>query len=129
MKVGVHSSGQMTYVQFNDLLNIINELTDFESSQFSDKAMEAQAASDEDGDEVNNEDEDDDDVLAREIYNELKGTRDALPLVDFIKWEDVQELLDTKALSEDNLADSITKAGIENEVALLSFEQVRTLEI
>jgi hypothetical protein len=51
-----------------------------------------------------------DEEEARMVFDELRGSRDVLPLVEFLKWEDVQELLDCGALSKDKLAEAIVAA-------------------
>ena len=50
----------------------------------------------------------------RAIYDELRD-RESLPLVEFLKWEDVQELLDVEAISKDTLAECIENVGLSVE--------------
>lgn len=47
-----------------------------------------------------------------------------LPLVEFIQWEDVQELLETGSLSKDDLASAIERTGVTVESGDLTFETV-----
>jgi hypothetical protein len=87
----------------------------------------------------NNDDNDDDDddgmveevseeVATREIFNQLKPSGSAtLPLVEFIRWSDVQDLLSSGALSRDDLASAIEKTGITVENGELTFETVSLL--
>ena len=70
----------------------------------------------------------------REIFNELvdranknnKNSRPSstLPLIEFIKWEDVQELMESGALSRDDLATAIEKTGVTVESGDLTFDTV-----
>ena len=69
----------------------------------------------------------DQDEEVRIIYDELKGDRDSLPLVEFLKWEDVQELLEADAISKDILAECIENVGLSVEDGNLSGDQFRDL--
>ena len=84
-------------------------------------------------DESSEEDYEDDiseDEATREIYNTLlpKGAT-TLPLIEFIRWQDVQELLETGALTKDDLASAIEKTGTTVENGDLTFETVRIMTL
>lgn len=92
------------------------------------------------GDDEDDTDEEDDDEgselfeageelseeeATREVFNELKEEgSDTLSLVNFIRWDDVQELLGSGALSKDDLASAIEKTGVTVEKGSLTFENV-----
>lgn len=66
--------------------------------------------------------------MAREVYDELRGSNQKLSLQQFIQWEDVQELLDSGAVSRDDLADCIEKSGAnieDDSESTIEFETVR----
>ena len=82
---------------------------------------------DEDGvdwDEEENLAEMSDEEQARGVFDELRGSQSTLSLAAFIKWEDVQELLDCGALSKDKLAEAIESTGVTVEGDNLTFENV-----
>ena len=62
-----------------------------------------------------------------EIYNQLRGNKVHLELIDFLKWEDVQELLECGALSKDDLASAVDSVGVSVEHGGISFEQFSRL--
>ena len=62
---------------------------------------------------------------ARAVFDELRGSKPTLSLVEFLRWEDVQELLESGALSKDNLASAIESAGVTVESDSLGFDTVR----
>ena len=72
-------------------------------------------------------DDDDDEgdlkTAALDIYDELRGSNKELALLDFLKWEETQELLESGALSKDNLALAIENCGVvvDSRDASLSF--------
>jgi hypothetical protein len=71
------------------------------------------------GDELSEEE------ATREVFNELKEEgSETLSLVSFIRWDDVQELLGSGALSKDDLAAAIEKTGVTVESGSLTFENV-----
>jgi len=53
-----------------------------------------------------------DEETAREIFDELRGKKAKLSVVDFLQWGDIQDLLESGALSSDNLANCIEKVGV-----------------
>lgn len=113
MKVGSYDTGELTFQQFQDLLDIIQKSADFSVID-----------TDELEDEESQEEESDEEVVL-DIYNELKGTkRDSITVSDFIQWEDVQDLLTSKALTKDDLAKALQDCGIKGENSKLSFKQV-----
>ena len=69
----------------------------------------------------------DEEELAIEIYNQLRGNKVHLELIDFLKWEDVQELLECGALSKDDLASAVDSVGVSVEHGGISFEQFSRL--
>lgn len=86
---------------------------------------------DEDGDDDDEYDEDDEDEdgideeeATQMLFDELRGKDASLSLVKFIQWEDVQELLESGALTKDNLAFAIEKCGVSVDQGELSFETV-----
>lgn len=133
MKAGSLESGEMNLEQFSVVLDALQkdidaaDLTaelkdDMEDISTSDKVMTVE---DEDhdvplsfeGEDLSEEEE------AEIIYNDLKGGKDTLPLIEFLKWEDVQELLEVGALTKDNLATAIENVGLTVENGDLSFSQ------
>ena len=125
VKVGAYESGKMTYEQFAKLIDII--MNSIDPSQLSlatnyDDDVETANKSTRTSSKgkVLHEtpiDEEEDEILdektAKSIFNELRGAENELSIVDFLQWEDIQDLLDSKALSEDDLAICIEKVGIE----------------
>ena len=81
-----------------------------------------------DSSEEDYEDDISEEEATREIFNTLlpKGAT-TLPLVEFIRWSDVQELLETGALTKDDLASAIEKTGTTVENGDLTFETVRIM--
>ena len=69
-------------------------------------------------DQVPEEDADDwndiDDMkeIAREIYDELREDSPSLSIANFKKWEDVKDLIATKAISSAELDEAIKKVGV-----------------
>jgi hypothetical protein len=65
---------------------------------------------------------------AREIFDELKGaSKNTLSLGAFLRWDDVQELIERDALSKDDLALAIEQCGItldKGDESSLTFEMV-----
>ena len=63
---------------------------------------------------------------ARQAFEELLAEgSDKISLVDFLQWEDVQELLEVGALSKDDLATAIENAGVSVEEDGIEFDKVR----
>ena len=137
VKVGAYESGEMNLDQFVKLIEIIMDAIDM--NEVVDSVAKKGLLS-EDGDVTDEEDLDNDDEgitdedesgpeeeSAREMFDELRGDNAELPLVQFLQWEDVQELLDSGALAKDDLAGCIDKVGIAvdgsgNASADLSFD-------
>jgi hypothetical protein len=64
---------------------------------------------------------------AREAFDELVAEgASTISLVDFLQWEDVQELLEVGAISKDGLATAIENAGVSVEQDGITFEKVGT---
>ncbi len=147
-KVGALDSGEMSYKQFSQLIDIIqkdidqadlmgalqDDEDDLSPHITSSRKAGVMAVSDGDeDDEYGNIDEDsfsagqyepmNEEEELQSIYDELRGSKDTLPLVDFLKWEDVQELLEIGAVSKDALAECIEKVGVTVEDGDLSQEQ------
>lgn len=86
---------------------------------------EAETKDDEEEGMFDEVDELSEEEATREIFNELKGKNsNTLSLVDFIRWDDVQGLLASEALSKDDLASAIEKTGVTVENGQLTFENV-----
>lgn len=129
--VGADQTKQLNFDQFNKVLDIIGEkldVTEFdddvltttegeELKSFKDREMELR------DDATDKEDDDDDRDAVREIFDELKKPgKETIPLLDFIQWDDVQELLSLNALSHEKLALAITNVEA-SEKSELTFEQ------
>ena len=147
VKVGAHDSGEITLKQFNKLMDIIKESVDsaslskaFEETQVDDTQTEKSLTSSkksqvlslssvndddinllEDGEEA---EEISDEDAAREIFDELKNDnkKSTLSLVSILRWNDIQELLESGAISKDNLAKAIENCGIVSADDELTFE-------
>lgn len=66
--------------------------------------------------DLDEEDEegDEEEEAALEIFDELCGPkRKALPLADFFKWEDIQSLLESGALTKEKLALAVEQTGVD----------------
>ena len=70
----------------------------------------ADQAPEEDSDDWN--DIDDMKEIAREIYDELREDSSSLSITNFKKWEDVKDLIATKAISSAELDEAIKKVGV-----------------
>jgi hypothetical protein len=149
VKAGGSGATEMTLSQFQNFINILPKYVDetsldidLESEELSapakapkvmrvpadDKREQGVPVWSDDGDDDDDDDieELDEEEAARQIFDELKGSSDrsSLPLEEFLQWEDVQELLESGALSKDNLAMAIQNAGITVEQGDLTFEMV-----
>lgn len=83
-------------------------------------------------------DEDDDDYedipepqteeeKARQIYDKLRGNRPSVSVADFLKWEDVVDLLDCGAVTKEQLGQALGDAKVtvdQPDKTVLSFEKV-----
>lgn len=146
-KVGALESGEMTLEQFVALVDIIQVSIDesnlsLEEEEDDDaariptsKGSKVLRVSGDEPDELDGDDDTDwdgegmeeelsEEEQARLVYDELRGAKKVVPLVDFLKWEDVQELLECGALSKDNLATAIENAGLTVDKGDLTFEAV-----
>eukprot|EP01035_Chromulina_nebulosa_P016835 gene16835-22320_t len=119
-KVGSYESGEMNYEQFNKLLEIIQNNVDYTTINEKDYISE----DDDDSEDVVTDDEDDEED-AKVIFNNLKSNESSkLKLFDFINWEDLQELLDSNALTANDLASAIQEVvGKDDENAELTFDE------
>lgn len=64
---------------------------------------------------------------AREVFAELAGEASTISLGDFLRWEELQEMLESEALSKDDLALAIEQADINIDEAndsKLGFQEV-----
>jgi hypothetical protein len=146
VKVGAHESGEITLKQFNKLMDIIKESVDSASlsKAFAEAEDETQtersltsskksqvlslgSANDDDDDLLEDGDEPEeitDEDAAREIFDELKNNnkKSTLSLVSVLRWNDIQELLESGALTKDNLAKAIENCGIVSADDELTFE-------
>ena len=67
---------------------------------------------------VDNDNDDDwndtDDMkeIAIEIFDELRGDATTLSVANFKKWDDVKDMISTKAISSSELDDAIKKVGV-----------------
>ena len=67
--------------------------------------------------------EDTEEEMARGIYDQLRGKKPTLQLTDFLKWDDVQELLQCGAITKDQLATAVDGVGVSVEKGDISFDQ------
>jgi hypothetical protein len=156
VKVGSYESGEITLPQFSQLMDIIQSAVDDASLSYeeedeedeveqrgakgfgaSKKVLSLEGAEGEeqeeggwDGDEEGAPLEISEEEAAQEIFEELKKPgQSTLQLVDFLKWEDVQELVESGALSRDNLAAAIENAGVSVEKGDMNFETVSNYDL
>jgi hypothetical protein len=84
------------------------ELDDFDLTDAGDSEEDEDADfEDSEGAEVSEEE------AAREIYDELRGSKASATVGDFLQWEDVVELLEVGALSRDDLAKAMTASEVD----------------
>jgi hypothetical protein len=84
------------------------ELDDFDLTDAGDSEEDEDSDfEDSEGAEVSEEE------AAREIYDELRGSKASATVGDFLQWEDVVELLEVGALSRDDLAKAMTAAEVD----------------
>ena len=152
VKIGSLETGEITLPQFMQLIDIIQGSVDDSNLKYEyeeeasgkDKRFETSKKSsvlngdDEEEEEENWGDDEsggDFEILteeeaARQAFEELLvDGSDKITLVDFLQWEDVQELLEVGALSKDDLATAIENAGVSVEQDGIEFEKVRTSHI
>mmetsp|Transcript_10051 Transcript_10051/g.22600 ORF Transcript_10051/g.22600 Transcript_10051/m.22600 type:complete len:588 (-) Transcript_10051:102-1865(-) len=151
MKAGCLETGQMTLQQFSKVLDFVQATVDVSSLGGALEDLEAEGETglqglrssknsqvmnpDLDLDETDEEDEDMDmedidseqseEEGAREIYDELRGAAETLNVGQFLRWDDVQELLLSGALTKDDLAQAIENCVSEidsGDESVLTFE-------
>ena len=148
VKVGALATGELTLKQFMALIDIIQGAVDDSNLKYEyedgdedvdvkDKGFETSKKSsvlNEDDDEEENWGDDEsggdfeevtEEEAARQAFDELLADgMTSISLVDFLQWEDVQELLEVGALSKDDLATAIENAGVSVELDGITFEKV-----
>jgi hypothetical protein len=148
VKVGSLESGEITLPQFIQLIDIIQGSVDDsnlkyeyeEEVEVKDKGFETSKKSSVLSSKVDEEDEEEnwgddesggdfeeltEEEAARQAFEELVvDGAETISLVDFLQWEDVQELLEVGALSKDDLATAIENAGVSVEQDGITFEKV-----
>lgn len=141
VKVGSYDSGEMNYDQFKGVLDAVEENVDASSlsideEEFNDEergsniqptipvGQRSKVLAIKDEEEVSNtliddladdDSENEEEMLLemREIFNELRGAKEQnLPVVKFLEWDEMQSLLESGAITADNLATCIEKVGI-----------------
>lgn len=151
MKVGSLETGEITLSQFIQLIDIIQGSVDDsnlkyeyeEEVEVKDKGFETSKKSSVLSSKVDEEDEEEnwgddesggdfeeltEEEAARQAFEELVvDGAETISLVDFLQWEDVQELLEVGALSKDDLATAIENAGVSVEQDGITFEKVLQL--
>lgn len=150
VKVGAIASNDLSLQQFIQLIDIIQGSVDdsnlkyeyeednakgkvFETSKKS-SVLTSEGAEEDDEEENWGDDESGGDArelteeeAAREAFDELVAEgASTISLVDFLQWEDVQELLEVGAISKDGLATAIENAGVSVEQDGITFEKVST---
>ena len=145
VKIGSLESGDVSLKQFMQLIDIIQGSVDDSNLkyEFEDDAKDegfetskkSTVLSSEDEEEAENWGDDEsggdfveltEEEAAREAFDELVvGGASTISLVDFLQWEDVQELLEFGALSKDDLATAIENAGVSLEKDGITFEKVK----
>eukprot|EP01036_Dinobryon_divergens_P029673 gene29673-38802_t len=121
----VSSSGSISSDNDNDNDDSDGELSleaddsDYEDPEKGVRVVNVAFAGDElDGEVLSEED------TAREIYRELKGVAPYLSLSTFLQWEDVRQMLEFGAITEDNLTQAIQSMGIQvDDDTALSFDE------
>ena len=141
VKVGSYDTGELSYDQFKGVLDAVEETIDASSlsideEEFADEEEESNsqptisvgqrskvlAIKDEEevpntliDDLADDDSENEEEMLLemREIFNELCGEKGQnLPVVKFLEWDEMQSLLESGAITADNLATCIEKIGI-----------------
>ena len=119
VKVGSYESGEITLQQFTTLIDIIQGAVDesklsyeYEEGEeeerggkgFQSSKKTSVLGGDDDDEEGDGDGEGDEEVTDEEaaqlIFDELSRGTGTVALVDFLKWEDIQELLECGALSK-----------------------------
>jgi len=104
----------LNFDQFLSLIDSINDDVDESTLDFNKFA-----------DDNDDDDEDDDDSDARVLFESFTdGSSDKIKLSTFLEWEDLNELLECKALSKNELVSCIEAAGFDSNKlnSLMSFD-------
>ena len=146
VKVGSLATGDISLKQFMQLIDIIQGAVDDSNLKFEyedevkDKDFKTSKKSSvlgsEEEEENWGEDESGGDFeelteeeAAKQAFDELvKDGATTISLVEFLQWEDVQELLEVGALSKDDLATAIENAGVSLELDGITFDKVSPYE-
>ena len=59
--------------------------------------------------------------MARELYDELRAGQLGLTIESFMKWEDIEDVLDNGIIDEETMEIIIDEVGVKN--GILTFEQ------
>lgn len=59
--------------------------------------------------------------MARELYDELRAGQLGLPIEAFLKWEDIEDVLDNGIIDQETMEIIIDEVGVTD--GILSFEQ------
>jgi len=122
----------MSYEQFKGVLDIVEKNVDAASLSYDEEDEDNSkvipvgqrskvlsiddeydgTSSDKNSDEEDETDEEEFLEEMHEIFDELREKDKNLPLVNFLQWNEMQMLLETKALTADNLANCIEKVGV-----------------
>jgi hypothetical protein len=69
-------------------------------------------------------------TLAEDIFDELRGSRKTVKVEEFLKWEDLQEMIGEGLVSEDQVLDFIKDAGAKKTMSLQHLKAVfRALDV
>ena len=82
----------------------------------------------EDNEEDMVDEEENTEEAAREIYDELRGSRSAVTLKDVLHWEDMKAVLESDALSKSDLEAVLSRCGVDvaaGDQSIVPFETVR----
>ena len=143
VKVGSLATGDISLKQFMQLIDIIQGAVDDSNLKFEyeddvkDKDFKTSKKSSVLGSEEEEEENWGDDEsggdfeelteeeAAQQAFDELVAEgASTISLVDFLQWEDVQDLLEAGALSKDDLATAIENAGVSLELDGIAFDKV-----
>ena len=143
VKIGSLATGDISLKQFMQLIDIIQGAVDDSNLKFEyeddvkDKDFKTSKKSSvlgsEDEEEENWGDDESggdfeeltEEEAAQQAFDELVAEgASTISLVDFLQWEDVQDLLEAGALSKDDLATAIENAGVSLELDGIAFDKV-----
>jgi hypothetical protein len=65
------------------------------------------------------------DEMARELYDELRAGKPGLPIEDFLKWDDVVDIMSSGVIDDETMGVIIEEVGVKDGV--LTFEKFREL--